>query len=259
MLKQKFIIAFACLTALLLGVQTDGFAFGKKVKKQAKFKVRIGNISNADGLTAADGTKYPFAVSPGLFVVTGKKTNLFKAGKKAGAGLEAQAEDGDPAILSKELFTKTGAPLTGVFNTPVGAETPAPILAGDAFEFEFTASEGMKLNFAAMFGQSNDLFYAPETAIDLFVGGKALSGDLTGRILLWDAGTEVNEPLGIGTDQAPRQSAANTGQTENGVVRLVKNVAPANVSALKSAISFAGNRAAFPVTADVLRVTVTAE
>jgi hypothetical protein len=33
-----------------------------------------------------------------------------------------------------------------------------------------------------------------------------------------DAGTEVNEGLGAGPNQAPRQAAPNSGSDENGVV-----------------------------------------
>ena len=43
-------------------------------------------------------------------------------------------------------------------------------------------------------------------------------------IILWDAGTEVNQEPGIGPDQGPRQKAPNTGKAENGVVRNAKDV-----------------------------------
>ena len=42
-------------------------------------------------------------------------------------------------------------------------------------------------------------------------------------VLLWDAGTEVNELPGIGPNQAPRQAGADTGDTENGAVRQVND------------------------------------
>lgn len=238
MLKQKFIIGFAVITALVLGVQANVFA----KKKSASFKVRIENISNSDGLAAADGSKYPFALSPGLYVVTNEKMNFFKVGKKASDGLEPQAEDGNPELLAKNLLTKIGSSKMGIFNTPIGMEKPAPILPNGAFEFTFTAEEGMKLNFIAMYGQSNDLFYAPQQAIDLFVNGEALNGDITDKLMLWDAGTEVNQAPGIGDQQAPRQKAANIGTAENGVVRLIQDV--------KDGFTY-------PNTKDVLKVTIT--
>ncbi|HEX8288858.1 MAG TPA: spondin domain-containing protein [Pyrinomonadaceae bacterium] len=241
MLKKNFIVAIAFLMTVIVGIQANGFAFSGKVKKQAKFKVRIENISNPEGLTTKDGSKYPFAVSPGLFVVTTKKMDFFRAGKKANAGLEAQAEDGNPEVLSKELLTKIGSTNMSIFNMPVGADKPAPILPGGAFEFEFTATEGQKLNLIAMYGQSNDLFYAPEKAVELFVNGEAISGDITDKLMLWDAGTEVNQAPGIGADQAPRQKSPNTGAKEDVPVGLVKD-------------GFS-----YPNTKDVLKVTISKE
>jgi hypothetical protein len=71
-----------------------------------------------------------------------------------------------------------------------------------------------------MFGQSNDLFYAPKEGMALFdQQNKPLQGDITRTLVLWDAGTEVNQEPGAGPDQAPRQKAPNTGAVENGVVR----------------------------------------
>jgi len=223
------------LAALVLGMQTSAFA----AKRTATFKVLIENISNSDGLAAADGSKYPFALSPGMFVVTNDKMNFFKAGKKANDALEALAEDGNPELLSKNLLTVIGSSRMGIFNMPVGTDKAAPILPGGSYEFTFTAEEGQKLNFITMYGQSNDLFYAPEKAIDLFIKGEAVSGDITAKLMLWDAGTEVNQAPGIGSEQAPRQKAANTGATEKGVVGTVKD-------------GFS-----YPNTKDVLKVTIT--
>ncbi len=238
---RKFIFGISMLMFLAVGVlETDVLAATGK-KKEAKFKVRIENVSDAEGLMTEGNAKYPFALSPGMFVVTNKKMDFFKTGKKANAGLEAQAEDGNPEVLSKILLPKVGSLHMGIFNMPVGADAPAPILPGGVYEFEFTAMEGMKLNFIAMFGQSNDLFYAPETAIDLFVKGEAISGDITDRLMLWDAGTEVNQAPGIGDEQAPRQKAHNTGTAENGKVGMVKD-------------GFT-----YPNTKDVLKVTITKE
>ncbi len=39
--------------------------------------------------------------------------------------------------------------------------------------------------------------------------------------MLWDSGTEVNQAIGMGADQAPRQSGANTGAAdEDNTVRI---------------------------------------
>ncbi|MGQ0543388.1 MAG: spondin domain-containing protein [Blastocatellia bacterium] len=241
MLRKKIILGIAAAAVLFLGINANNVAFAK-AKKTATFKVRIENISNGDGLATADGTKYPFALSPGMFIVNHKKQYFFDEGRKADNALELQAEDGNPEPLSKKLLTKVGSVHMGIFNTPNGAGMPGPLLPGNSYEFTFTGSEGMKLNLIAMYGQSNDLFYAPKSALDLFdANGNALSGDITESLLLWDAGTEVNQAPGIGDEQAPRQKMANTGKAENGVVQLVKD-------------SFT-----YPNTKDVLRVTITAQ
>jgi hypothetical protein len=41
--------------------------------------------------------------------------------------------------------------------------------------------------------------------------------DVTSQIVLMDLGTEVDEPLGEGPNQAPRQPSWNTGADEHGV------------------------------------------
>ena len=112
---------------------------------------------------------------------------------------------------------------SGVFNTPVGDAGPGPLFPGGAYEFSFAAGPGTSLSFATMYVQSNDLFYAPDgSGLELFdASGAPISGDVTDQIMLWDAGTEVNEEPGVGTNQAPRQSGADTGADENGPVQLV--------------------------------------
>lgn len=240
MYKQKLIAVAAIAVTFVLAF--NAVAFDGKKKRQTSFKVRIQNISDKGGLTAQDGSRYPFAVSPGIYVVTKNNADFFKASKKASSALETQAEDGDPGLFSATLPAIEGITRTGIFNTPIGGGMPSPLLPGSVFEFTFPASAGMKLNLIAMFGQSNDLFYAPEKAISLFdEKGNPVAGDITESFQLWDAGTEVNQAPGIGPDQAPRQKAKNTGAPENGVVRLVND-------------GFT-----YPVTKDVLRITITAQ
>ncbi len=212
-----------------------------------KFKVRIENISNPDGQTASNGTRWPFALSPGVWVVHGKNSPLFTTGKHdRGKGLEAQSEDGNPATLAESLKKQPGVKSSGIFNAPVGTTAPGPIGPGGAFEFTFTAAPGSRLSFAMMFGQSNDLFYASnDTGIALFdKKGKPISGDITPKVSLWDVGTEENEEPGIGPNQAPRQSAPNTGTEEDEPVRLI--------SAVHDGFTY-------PKTSDVIRITITPE
>jgi hypothetical protein len=180
--------------------------------------VRVENISAAEGQTAKDGTRWPFALSPGLYVVGQKPVALFREGRKASAALESQAEDGNPAALAAALKA-AGHAGHGVFNTPVGAGGPAPIGPGGAYEFTVTATEGERLTLVTMFGQSNDWFYSNAEPISLFDSkGEPVGGDVTSSFALYDAGTEVDEEPGVGSTQAPRQKAPNTGADEHGVV-----------------------------------------
>lgn len=238
----RLIISLA-LVAVTLSAQLAVTTATQTTEAPTNFTVRIENISSADGQTAADGTRWPFALSPGMFVLN-EKNVLFKEGKAAINGLEAQAEDGNPAGLVSSLERMHHASaLHGVYNTPAGAMAAGPIGPGAAYEFSFSATPKMKLYMALMFGQSNDLFYAPDAAgIALFdAKGAPLSGDVTEKLVLWDAGTEVNEEEGVGPHQAPRQKMANTGPAENGVVHRAKDV------------RFYGKNA------QLFRVTVTAE
>jgi hypothetical protein len=139
-------------------------------------------------------------------------------------GLEAQSEDGNPSMLAKSLTGAKGIKSLTVFNTPVGASAPGPITPGATYEFSISAMPGDRLSMTLMMGESNDWFYAPaESGIELFKNGKAISGDISSQIAMWDAGTEIDQEPGIGSDQGPRQKAPNTGKAENGVVRKVQD------------------------------------
>lgn len=222
MRRSRFFIAAAFVLAALFGAQAAP-ANTFKAKKRARtatFRVRIENVSTADGQTAKDGTRWPFALSPGLYVAGAKPVALFREGKKASAGLESQAEDGDPSGLAQALGALRRGGHHGVFNTPVGAGGPAPIGPGGAYEFTFDAARGDALTLFTMFGQSNDYFYANASPVALFDSdGEPVSGDVTEAFALYDAGTEVNEEPGVGAAQAPRQKSPNTGAAEKGVVR----------------------------------------
>lgn len=220
---KKTLISLTLVLFLLLSGCSDDDS-----DDMTRFMVQIKNISDLSSL--------PTPLAPGVWAVHSAPAVLFQSGQPdSGMGLEALAEDGDPTILESNLATNTNVSSRGVFNTPSGSSDPGPLLpgSGSVYEFTFNASQGDLLSFATMFVQSNDLFFAPSDSgipvfdassskgISLFEGGKAISGDITDKIMLWDAGTEVNEEPGVGPNQAPRQAGPNTGAAENGVVQLV--------------------------------------
>lgn len=182
------------------------------------FVVRIENVGAADGLTVLAPGTYELNTHPVAFFTPGEADR--------GAGLEALAEDGNPAALVESINNMMSADMggfsIGVFNTPVGAAEPGPAAPGSAYKFRVDAYAGQYLTFATMFVQSNDWFFAPgPDGIALFdADGNPISGDITSQVFLWNAGTEVDQVPGEGADQAPRQSGPDTGEAENGVVSL---------------------------------------
>lgn len=222
-MKSKLFLSL--MASALLSLFTASSFAQDKMGKDVKFTVRVENISDANGQTASDGTKWPFALSPGLWVLHQREVRLFREGVVANGGLEELAESGNPAVLAQTLESRQHDVMHhGVFNTPAGANGPAPIGPGGVYEFSFTAKPGMRLSLVTMFGQSNDWFYAPKRqGIDLFVNGKPLSGDITNDFMLFDAGTEKDEEPGLGANQGPRQKDPNQGEAENGKVHPAKS------------------------------------
>ncbi|WP_437968067.1 spondin domain-containing protein [Sorangium sp. So ce260] len=169
-----------------------------------------------EGVMPRAGLTSPAA--PGVAVVHGAAAPLFRSGEAdQGKGLEMLAEDGNPATLAESLEAEVGGEsgLSSVlvYDTPVDASMPGPLLPGAKFSFTVTARPGERLSFASMLGQSNDLFFAPsEEGIALFdASGEPVSGDVSDQVSIWDAGTEANQWPGVGPDQAPRQAGPQMG------------------------------------------------
>ena len=153
------------------------------------FTVRVQNVSVANLLKLSNGKTA--SVTPGavLYVVHTNRGPVFTSGQPdRGEGLEALAEDGPAAPLAESLEGKPGIVHVGFADTPVGAGRSRPLRSGEAFEFKVSGKPGERLTIATMLGQSNDLFDAT---------GQPIAGDITSQILLWDAGTEINEEPGL--------------------------------------------------------------
>jgi len=160
--------------------------------------------------------------APGIYASHLEPGLLFNSGTTATPGLEAMAEDGNPAALGAEVLAAGGFREAGAFSVPSGDDDPGPLFPGRKYEFNVTAVHGEVLSLVAMLVQSNDIFFATdEDGIDLFPGDEPRNGDVTGMVMLWDAGTEVNGKPGIDRWQLPRQLADNTGPDENGMIRLL--------------------------------------
>jgi hypothetical protein len=209
-------------------------------------------VENVGGMLDTSQGQVPNVISPGAYAVHRQprvafdRTGvIFNPGQPASDGLEDVAEDGVPGELASELAGDRRVAAAGTFATPVGADGPGPLPPGTAYEFTVEASPGDALSLATMFVQSNDVFYAPSVGgIRLFQGSQPIGGDVTNQLQLWDAGTEVNQEPGVGGDQAPRQSALDTGADENGVVRAIDDV---------------DDGYDYPAVADTIRVTLSPE
>ncbi len=176
----------------------------------------------AGALAAETGIATPLA--PGVYAIHRDPGVLFTDGEPdKGQGLEALAEDGDPSVLADALNGNEMVGHFGTFAVPDGASDPGPAFPGGGYTFTFMAEPGDRLSFATMFVQSNDWFFATsDQGIALFDGEEPIGGDITAMIGLWDAGTEIDQPLGFGPDQAPRQAGPNTGAPDAvGTVRMV--------------------------------------
>jgi hypothetical protein len=170
------------------------------------FSVTIRNVSTSTTLFLPDGKTTSAPIAPGLYAVVRGDAKLFTHGQAADHSLESLAEDGDASALLTAVKKMDGV---------VTADTFAPGLP-----LTIKAQPGDRLVFASMFVQSNDKFFALDAkGIELFKSNEPAAGDLTSKIVLWDAGTEKDEVPGVGSNQAPRQSGPNTGPGEGGVVR----------------------------------------
>jgi len=202
-------------------------------------------VTLATYLAANTGITYP--ASPGAWLLhkTGSKP-LFSAGvKDAGKGLEALAEDGNPALLGANLASLDGYVAGGIFNTPVGATTPGALAPGSKYQFTFEASPGDSLSVASMLAATNDVFLGSnDLGIPLFTAaGVAVSGDISSQLSLWDAGTEGNEEPAIGPNTVTNQLTANTGTPGEDKVQLLGAVTT-------------DTYAAYPTAQSVLKVTI---
>ncbi|MCB9789155.1 MAG: spondin domain-containing protein [Deltaproteobacteria bacterium] len=199
------------------------------------------------GAYVADNTGITYPASPGAWVVHSASTMpLFTDGAADyGDGVEHIAEDGNPTMLGSNLTSLAGYVAGAVFNMPVGASGPGPILPGSSYSFSFEATDGDALSFVTMLAATNDAFFAPEDGgIALFdSAGEPVTGDVTSQIVLWDAGTEANERPGVGPNTVTNQLAPDTGDPGEGKVQPIREV---------------GDGFTYPAVSDVLKVTVTA-
>lgn len=129
-------------------------------------------------------------------------------------------------MISTMVAAKKTIPVKGQFDTPIGTNSTGPATQGTAYEFSFVASPTNKITFATKIVESNDWFIAPANATGIhphdIIPFQNSIIDITDLFVIYDAGTEMDQELGRGSFQAPRQSMPNSGPVDlNPLVRRV--------------------------------------
>lgn len=114
-------------------------------------------------------------------------------------------------IVTPKHFVESGS-----FKGVGSKEVKLPvILPGQSVNFKFSAGKGQALMFVTMYGKSKDWFFASQQpGIKLFDDkGKAMTGDVSSQIKLWDNGTKDDK----------------TGKMESNPIAEVKDVDPSKL------------------------------
>ncbi|MEO9891146.1 spondin domain-containing protein [Aurantibacter sp.] len=191
-----------------------------------------GNPTNLyEWLTATCDTGAPLRMSssftvlaPGIVYAYNTASDpVFTQGEAAmiTSGIEEIAEDGNASIMYEYITNDLLMPAAK-------SNEMAPVGPGGSLTFTLDAPVGYKLGFNTMFVFSNDWFIAADNGgYHLFNGdGTPRTGyTATHHAYLFDAGTEIDQPIGLGMDQAPFQSGPNTGASdENNTIRRVMHI-----------------------------------
>ncbi len=166
--------------------------------------------------------------------------------------------DGTYTVTVENVSTPYDFFEAGAKFIPDGEDAPGPAFPGHSFTFWFHAGPNHKLSFATMYGLSNDGFYAPgEGGISVYDGDFPAidtERDITSEIMLWDAGTQVN--------QMPGPSNPHSGADENGVVKKMTDVGDGydygTVATNLKATLYSHGNSVFSVTIEVLGGSTTA-
>jgi len=209
-----------------------------------RFTMRVENVSTPRTLRLPKGGGLDMPLSAGVWAVhTGENPILVPGQLEPGRGLKGLAEAGMADGVDARLGKVPGVRSHGLMDQPMmrrpakGAASmgmaamadgaalmptgDAMLMTGALVEATFEARPGDRLSFAFMLGHSNDGLIGPgASGIALFdASGRAVKGDVSSALGLWDAGTEVNEVPGVGRNQGMRQGAASAGDPERRPVR----------------------------------------
>lgn len=215
------------------------------------FTVDISALSNDPILSDVVWVKYDRDVLP----KSGEEITLFfKEGTGASKSLRRLAEDGQTEMMAAEMSVLKAQNVIkdyGVVTSHSDMYTSS-YSVGQKWNFQVTASQHEFFTFITMLKRSNDRFLAPPLwAIPFFDGLTPNYGDQTSHLVLWDAGTEVNQPyfanLHLGLMQSNQPGGVTGGIEELG---LVARVAPWEF------LSTAPNNDTYPTPRQIVRVSL---
>lgn len=159
-------------------------------------------------------------LSPAVaYVHDGEQTPLFTNNAPIAMpnnGLKELAEDGNSEPINNYLNT---------LENVSSQRSTGPITPGQEITFDIQATPGQRLNFATMFVSSNDWFISNNQAgIELFnEDGTPKDSFVINKNYLYDAGTEEDQPVGLGNGQ-PMNGNNPVGTDSNSNVRRVSSL-----------------------------------
>lgn len=214
------------------------------------FRVTIENVSTNTTLQEGAAPDRTAPISHGVWALI-ERNNIFGLEMLASEGTARLAEDGFISVKSEELSRAPYVITHGQFRSitqpgeSINPEDNFALRAGEKSEFEVAASPGQRLQLQTMFVQSNDWFYAfSKGGLDLYNGNTPVSGDVTSELFLYDAGTEADEELGLGTTQKLDQDPSD------------KNIGPDDPEGKVKLAMTKHPDFYIPPTSSVLRITV---
>lgn len=215
------------------------------------FTVTVSDVSMDATITSsrANGT---VPLSPPVYAVYMGSNPMFTVGAMANDATELIAEDGVPDLMAARLTADPNVSVSGVLTSPGGPDSGPAFFSGESASFTFVAEPGDRLQLETMFVQSNDWFYAfADEGLDLWDGDNPVDGDITSRLVLYDAGTEEDTAPGTGPTAPP-----------GGVQKPVQDPAATDVGDAETVnITPAADRHSFtiPAATDVIQVTISSE
>jgi len=249
-LSVKSILSFTALALILTLMSCSNNDEIVDPNLSTTFLVTIENVSTNTTLEEGALPDRTAPVSHGVWALI-ERSNIFGLEMLASEGTSRLAEDGFISVKSEELSRAPYVITHGQFRSItqpgeiINPEDNFALRAGEKSQFEVVASPGQRLQLQTMFIQSNDWFYAfSKGGLDLYNGNTPVNGDVTSELFLYDAGTEADEQLGLGTTQKLDQdpTAQNIGPDDpEGKVKLAITKHPDFY---------------IPPTSSVLRVTV---